>query len=74
MRCANVRSYYTRGYCTTQRARPERRSIELYEGVVMEPDRHLEHKGRKMSMASIMQRRMKVMSPEVAENAEDIKR
>ena len=40
----------------------------------MESFRYIVHKGRNTSMTSIMHRRMKVMNPEVAKNAEDVEK
>ena len=40
----------------------------------MESFRYIVHKGRNTSMSSIMHRRMKVMNPEVAKNAEDVEK
>ena len=40
----------------------------------MESFRYIVHKGRNTTMTSIMHRRMKVMNPEVAKNAEDVEK
>ena len=40
----------------------------------MESFRYIVHQGRNTTMTSIMQRRMRVMNPEVAKNAEDVEK
>ena len=40
----------------------------------MESFRYIVHKGRNTTMTSIMHRRMRVMNPEVAKNAEDVEK
>ena len=40
----------------------------------MESFRYIVHKGRNTTMTSIMHRKMKVMNPEVAKNAEDVEK
>ena len=40
----------------------------------MESYQHIVHKGRNTTMTSVMHRRIRVMNPEVAKNAEDVEK